>query len=226
MKLCVFGASSRIGSALVRQALGRGHAVTVFYRSDSRSSPLHDVKVVWGDLFCRSDLDRAVQGADAVVCLYRRRPPRYHTLFSQVTAAIIEAMKAHGVKRLLYVADAAIGGGSFKPGLFITAMHWWYEMRYPSVARDRARQEELVVKSGLEWTIIKTPRLTGGPKTGRYRVGTDLKVNAFSKVSREDLGMVILDQLDSVGFVGKRVVVKYRILGFSLLQSLLSNMSC
>jgi putative NADH-flavin reductase len=209
MRLCIFGASGRTGSALIRQALGRGHAVTAFYRSDSRASPPRDVNIVWGDLFCRGDMDRAVRDADAVVCLYGQRPPRYHTLFSPVTADVIEAMKTHGARRLLFITDVLTGSGCFKRSLFLTAMHWLIRKRYPALAQDRVQQEDLVQRSGLEWTIIKTLRLTAGPRTGSYQIGADLKVKAFSRVSREDLSAAILDQLDSAEFFGKQAVVQY-----------------
>jgi putative NADH-flavin reductase len=209
MRLCIFGASGRTGSALIRQALGRGHSVTAFYRSDSRASPPPDVNIVWGDLFCRGDIDRAVRDADAVVCLYGQRPPRYHTLFSPVTADVIEAMKAHGARRLLFISDVLTGSGCFKHSLFATAMHWLIRKRHPALAQDRVQQEDLVEESGLKWTIIKTPRLTAGPRTGKYRIGANLKVKVFSRVSREDLSAAILDQLDSAEFVGKQVVLQY-----------------
>lgn len=210
MNLCVFGASGRTGSTLVRQALERGHHVTAFCRTDScRSAFPLEVKRVWGDLYQRKDVDRAIQDADAVVCLYGQRPPSTNVFCAKVTEIIIESMKALGVKRLLCVTGAMIGAYPIRRSLFIKAMKCLFRKRQPAVAQDRASQEDLIEKSGLEWIIIKPPRLTEGKKAGRYRAGEDLKVNAFSRISRADLGAFILDQAGTDEFVGKRVVVEY-----------------
>ncbi len=210
MKLCVFGASGRTGSALVRQALDRGHRVTAFCRNESsRANFSLGASIVWGDLARRKDVDQAIRDADAVVCLYGQRPPVVHVFCARATAEIIESMKALGVRRLLCVTGAIIGDYPLRRSLFIRVMRRLFQKQQPDVARDRAMQEELIEKSGLAWTIVKPPRLTEGKKRGGYRAGTDLKVGAFSRISREDLGAFILDHLGSDEYVGKRVVVKY-----------------
>lgn len=210
MNLCVFGASGRTGSALVRQALERGHQVTAFCRTDScRSAFPLEVKRVWGDLYQRKDVDRAIQDADAVICLYGQRPPSTNVFCAKVTETIIESMKALGVTRLLCVTGAMVGAYPQRRSLFVRLMKWLFRKRQPTVAEDREKQEEMVEKSGLEWTVVKPPRLTEGKKTGWYQAGADLKVSAFSRISRADLSAFILDQIGSNEYVGKRVVVEY-----------------
>lgn len=210
MNLCVFGASGRTGRALVRQAVDRGHTVTAFCRSESShvSFPF-GVRLVWGDLLSRGDVDKAVAGADAVICLYGQRPANMHVFCADVTETIIRSMKALGIKRLLCVTGSMIGESPASRSPFLRLMKRRFRRRQPKIAADCERQEELVERSGLTWTIVKPPRLTEGRRRGTYRAGADLRVNAFSRISREDLGAFILDQLDSDEQVGKRVVVEY-----------------
>lgn len=210
MNLCVFGASGRTGSALVRQAVDRGHAVTAFCRSESThvAFPL-GVKLVWGSLLRREDVEKAIAGADAVVCLYGQRPASTHVFCSEVTATIIGSMKALDVKRLLCVTGAMIGDYPANRSPFIRLMKWLFRKKQPNIAADREQQEDVIMRSGLAWTVVKPPRLTEGRKRGGYRAGEDLGVNAFSRISREDLGEFILDALGSDEHVGKRVVVEY-----------------
>lgn len=210
MNLCVFGASGRTGSALVLQAVDRGHAVTAFCRSESThvAFPL-GVKLVWGSLLRREDVDKAIAGADAVVCLYGQRPASTHVFCSEVTSIIIQSMMALGVKRLLCVTGAMIGDHPADRSPFIRLMKWLFKKQQPDIAADREQQENVIMRSGLAWTVVKPPRLTEGRKRGGYRAGEDLGVNAFSRISREDLGAFILDELGSDTHVGKRVVVEY-----------------
>jgi putative NADH-flavin reductase len=84
-----------------------------------------------------------------------------------------------------------------------------YEKQQPAAARDREQQEMLIEASGLDWTIVKPPRLSDGPGRGRYRSGEDLGVGAFSHISRADLSAFILTQLDSDEYLKKRAVIQY-----------------
>jgi uncharacterized protein YbjT (DUF2867 family) len=83
-----------------------------------------------------------------------------------------------------------------------------YQKQQPALADDRAKQERVVVASGLDWTVVKPPRLTNGPLRGRVRSGESLKVGALSSISRADLARFMLDEVESPQHVGKRVVVQ------------------
>ena len=54
--------------------------------------------------------------------------------------------------------------------------------------------------SGLDWTVVRGPRLTDAPATGSYRVGW-VGVNASTQIARADLARFILTQLDDDTFV-------------------------
>lgn len=207
MRLSVFGASGRIGSYLVRFARERGHEMTVFFRKDSHSLPPFGATVVWGDLRNPGDIERAVTGADAVICLYSGRPPRPHVFSAATAASVVDAMKALGVKRLINVENSWFSGG---PGsdLLVRVMGAVSLLPYPDTARDRATQRELIEASGIDWTIIESPRLTGKTRSKDYRIGPDLRVTLSACITREALAAAVLDQAESDRFVRQRVVVR------------------
>jgi len=68
---------------------------------------------------------------------------------------------------------------------------------------DKERYEQLVRASDLDWTLVRPPRLTGGPATGRVRVGTDLRMGMAAKVSRADVAAFVLAQVGDDTWVGK-----------------------
>jgi uncharacterized protein YbjT (DUF2867 family) len=91
---------------------------------------------------------------------------------------------------------------------FMRSMRSSYQKQQPALARDRTDQEQRVEASGLDWTLVKPPRLSDGKAGGRIRFGENLKVGAFSSISRADLSRFILDQVDSREYVSKKVVVQ------------------
>lgn len=60
--------------------------------------------------------------------------------------------------------------------------------------------EDVVRASGLDWTVLRPPRLTDKPLTGRYRIRTGLKVRHGTQVSRAGvahLALAVADDRDT-----------------------------
>lgn len=69
MNVTVFGATGGVGSQVVDQLRSRGHTVTAYIRNPGKAPGTwdQDITVVVGELSDPAAIDRAVQGADAVV---------------------------------------------------------------------------------------------------------------------------------------------------------------
>ncbi|MBL7138186.1 MAG: SDR family oxidoreductase, partial [Bacteroidales bacterium] len=167
MKIAVFGASGRTGIVTVYQALNKGHEVNAFAREAHNVTIRHPkIKVIQGDILEYEKVKQAVEGTDAViVTLGQDGNKPLHTL-SDGTANIIKAMKETGVKRLICMSSAGILGDDTHPvfGKVIVPLF------LNNVYKDKKRQMEIIRESGLEWVIIRPPRLTQAPKTGRYQL--------------------------------------------------------
>jgi putative NADH-flavin reductase len=208
-KICIFGASGATGLTLTGQALERGFDVTAFVRSEAAKEKLPPgMTVVVGNLLDRADVERAITGMDAVIIAIGARLNSPDVFCAEATQNIIEAMKARGMRRLICQTGAMIGD---YPHLswFMRTMRNSYQKQQSALARDRAGQEQRVASSGLDWTIVKPPRLSNGKARGHLRCGEALKVGAMSSLSRSDLGRFLLEQVDSHEYICKRVVVQY-----------------
>jgi putative NADH-flavin reductase len=208
-KICIFGASGATGLALTQLAREDGHCVVAFVRSQPAKEKLPPgVTVVVGNLLNRNDVEQALARCEAIICAIGPRSSSPEVFCADSTQNIIEAMKAQGVRRLVCITGAMIGD---YPHLswFMRRMKNSYQKQQSALARDRAEQEQRVATSGLDWTLIKPPRLTGGPARGRVRSGENLSIGALSSISRLDLSRFILDGMETPGYIGKRVVVRY-----------------
>ena len=65
--------------------------------------------------------------------------------------------------------------------------------------------EEIVQKSGLDWTIVRPPRLTDGPRTGKYREREGHLPSFGFKISRADTADYMIKIAESHGEIGKIV---------------------
>src|SRR5438309_7291304 len=96
MKLLVLGATGGTGLELVRQAIEHGHSVTAFVRSPERLKPFGDrIIVKQGNLLNSAELERVIQGQDAVLSGFGPRLPISNAdanLLRQFAVALTTAM--------------------------------------------------------------------------------------------------------------------------------------
>jgi putative NADH-flavin reductase len=63
---------------------------------------------------------------------------------------------------------------------------------FPAVVRDATEMETIVQRSGLDWTIVRPPRLTDKPPTGKYRVSEGHLPRFGLSISRADVADFML----------------------------------
>jgi 4-hydroxy-tetrahydrodipicolinate reductase len=83
-------------------------------------------------------------------------------------------MQQTGITRLLCQTGGMIGPGPRTlPFAWLTAL---VHRQQPGVMADRESQEQVVMNSGLRWTLIKPPRLTNHPTARPVNAAPDLKL--------------------------------------------------
>ncbi|HTV82864.1 MAG TPA: SDR family oxidoreductase [Acidobacteriaceae bacterium] len=201
MRLFILGATGGTGRQLVDEALKRGHQVTALVRSPQKmGAPREALTVIGGNVLSAEALAGAMAGHDAVLSTLGPPGPRRNTITSEGARATVEAMQAAGVQRLLIVGVAVL----FEDAGWLA----WVLRRtlLRNVAADSAEMERVVRGSALEWTIVRPPRLTNGPRTEGYGVADDhLPAGATGMVSRADVACFLLDEAERPAHV-RRVV--------------------
>lgn len=196
MKLLIVGASGGTGRELVAQALERGHDVTALVRKPTRLRIEHPrLRVVTGDVMEGSTLDAAIRGQEAVLSALGHTRWFYPTrILSAGTANLLEAMKAHGVRRLVVETALGIGDSWWQMGLYYTL--FVRVVILPFYFRDKRRQEAVIRRSGAEWTIVRPGALNNGPRRGVYRQGARVGHWLWTvSISRADVAAFMLDTL-------------------------------
>jgi uncharacterized protein YbjT (DUF2867 family) len=68
---------------------------------------------------------------------------------------------------------------------------------------DPALMEDAVRRSGLDWTVVRPPRLTDGPLTANYRTEYGQNIRGGFLISRADVAHLMLHTLDRPETVGQ-----------------------
>lgn len=146
MRLAITGATGFVGSHLLSRAIAAGHEVVALTRRPQEDRP--GVRWVEGSLDKRSALQRLVGDAQAVIHVAGviNAPDAVGFEAGNVTGtlALLAAATAAGLHRFVHVSSLAA--------------------REPSLSLyggSKARSEELVRRSGLDWAIVRPPAVYG-----------------------------------------------------------------
>jgi NADH dehydrogenase len=151
MKIFISGATGFVGGHLCRELFSRGHALRLLSHRRTVSG-LDGAEYVPGDATSAEDCIKAAAGCDAVINLvgiireYPGQGVTFERLHIEVTRNMTSAAGQNGIKRYLHMS--ALGS---RPGA-VSGYH-----------RSKYEAEELVVASGLDYTIFR-PSMIFGPK--------------------------------------------------------------
>lgn len=146
MKLAVTGGTGFVGSRLIDVALAAGHEVKALIR---RSQPEREgVEWIAGDLHDRAALELLVGDVDATIhvagVISGHNAATFELGNVGGTLAMLAAATAGGVHRFVHVSSLAAR-----------------EPKLSLYGASKARAEELIRSSGLDWSIVRPPAVYG-----------------------------------------------------------------
>jgi putative NADH-flavin reductase len=217
MKVALIGATGRIGSRILAEALARGHSITGISRHPE-TLPKHERVVGRGiDLHDVDALTAALRGHDAVIYSYGPgfdfiSAPDVFDMYVNAHKALLAAVKASGVKRLLCVGGAA----SLKTPADVELLN---SPDWPPVFKKEGPRglRELKVMLGkepdLDWVFLSPSIIIEpGERTGAYRLGKDHILygpDGKSRITMEDYAVAMVDELERSAHHRERFTVGY-----------------
>lgn len=213
MKIALIGATGFVGSAILKEAVDRGHEVAAIVRNPDKLTPHAKLHPKKGDVYNEDEVVRLVTGHDAVISAFNpgwSNPDIYN---QQVRGArsIINGVKKAGVKRLLFVGGA--GSLEVKPGIQSVDLPEFPAEYKQGALATREALNMLRKEVNLEWSFLSpSADLSPGKRTGKFRLGTDqLLTNAQgeSRISVEDYAMAMIDEVEMPKHIRRRFTVGY-----------------
>lgn len=212
MKIVLIGASGRVGTLILEEALSRNYDVVALVRNPENII-INDkrLKVIKVDVL-HDDFSSLLSDVDAVISAYNPgwQNPNIYNDFIKGSAAILATSKIAGVKRLLVVGGA--GSLEINGSQLVDSKDFPEEWKQGALG---ARDFLNILKKDKEikWTFLSPAIMLGpGERTGKYRIGTDSPVfdsKGECKISFADLAVALLDELEKGQFIQKRFTIGY-----------------
>ncbi len=220
LNVLVYGASGKIGSHVVDEALNRGHRVTAVSRDPARITLRHEnLSVRRGDVLDADSIDSLLAGHDVVVTSVRGvigEKEGKNTLQRIAVENVVEGIRRHqqGAPRLINVGGS--GTLEVRPGVL-------YADAIPKLFISRKLEAEIEGQilaleylrgvGDVDWTYITPPkRFTDGKRRGEYRIGGDQMLKnkrGRSRISRSDFAVAVIDEAENAAYLRRRFTVAY-----------------
>lgn len=185
-KVLVLGASGQIARHVIDQLAGKPTVIqTLFARQPVKIHKPHPAnsRIIMGDVLNHAALEQAMVGQDVI----------YANLTGEdldlQAKAVIAAMKATGVRRLIFVLS--LGIYDEVPGKFGE----WNNAIIGEPLRPFRRAADAIEASGLDYTILRPAWLTD-EDTIDYELTTRNEPFKGTVVSRKSVAVLIADMID------------------------------
>ncbi|KAM5146224.1 flavin reductase (NADPH) [Mantella aurantiaca] len=192
----IFGATGMAGQVILARALDEGYNVTVLVRDPARlPADKKPNRIVVGDVLNKGDVAKAVEGQDAVVIvLGTRNDLGPTTMMSEGTRNIVEAMKEHGIHKVV--------------GCMSSFLLWDIAKVPPRLRHltdDHIRMHQILKDSTLDYVAVLPPHIAADkPLTADYKVSEERGGNV---ISIHDLSHFFLQCLKTKEYDGKSVTL-------------------
>lgn len=191
MHVAVFGATDKVGKLVVVKLVEQGHSVSAFEDSINPFADHPNIKVVLGDVNNQDDVDRAVQGADAVITTMGTWKGAGG--FAQAMNYVINCMEQHGIWRIISLTDVHVQIDGDSPGIVNQWRRKLATFLEPQTIRDREDQIRFLQASKLDWTVLRSPRIRASGK-GSWRYAAD-QPSPLESVHASDVADALVAQM-------------------------------
>ncbi|MGJ4964330.1 NAD(P)-dependent oxidoreductase [Bradyrhizobium sp. HKCCYLRH3061] len=207
--ILVLGATGGTGRLIVRDALARGHHVTALVRSPERAGDLQGAQLIVGDARDEATLRKALKGQNAVISSLGTplSPFREVTTLSTSTRALVNAMKAEHVARLVAITGIGAGDSRGHGGFVYDRLILPLLLR--NIYADKNRQEAVIRDSGLDWLIVRPAMLNDKPGGQKLRALTDLAGFHGGTIARADVARFVVDQVSDDSFLHRSPLITW-----------------
>ena len=199
--IALFGGTGRTGVRVRDRALAAGFDVRLLARNPSVAFIPHErLTVITGDVLDPRSVEETVSGADAVISVFGQVKGSPATLQTEGTRVIVDAMQRLGIHRIITLSGGGLRDSHDRPKLADRVITLALKTLAGKVLADAEGHLQVLADSGLDWTVVRGPRLTERPGLGAYRVGW-VGVDTGTQISRDDLADFILTQVNDRQFV-------------------------
>jgi nucleoside-diphosphate-sugar epimerase len=199
-KIAVIGGAGKSGIYLVKALLRHGFPLRVLLlhpENFTLTNPL--IEIVPGDVRDYKTVESLFEGCRAVVSTLGYTKGETVPVFSAATLNIIKAMKVHQINRYVVTTGLNVDTPEDHKSPQTQFATDWMRTNYPQSTLDKQVEYEELVKSDVDWTLVRLPMINQTDEMPEIKVS--LEDCPGDKISATSLAEFIIRQLPDETYV-------------------------
>ena len=221
LRILVYGATGKVGSHVVDEALNRGHIVTAVSRDPSRIAQIRDnLSALQGDILDPESVASLAVDQNVLIISVRgivgkSKDPNdaIQRIAPEIVVNVLRDI-GDGAPRLIHVGGA--GSLEVEPGVLYADMLpkvFLPKSLELEIAGQVLALEYLQTVTDVGWSYATPAKnFTNGKRTGTFRIGGDQLLEdsrGRSRISRADFAVALIDEAENAEYVQQRFSVAY-----------------
>jgi putative NADH-flavin reductase len=206
----VLGANGGVGRQVIELALQQGHTVTAILRTPAKLTITHpNLVVVKGDIMNPVMWETHLQHQDVIISAIGKNTTKKTVLYSLGNKNLIDAMKRMGASRVFFISASGLAVNPSHNIFLRFLTKYILQKILKNPYADLWRMEEIIKQTGLNYTIMRPPRLINKPVTGVYRFAVNHFLKGATTISRADLAHFMLANVYNEAIYKTTVEIAY-----------------
>jgi len=209
MKILILGATGRTGKWVLQEALQKSYEVHVLVRDPTKITENKNLTVFKGTPTDKTMLSKAAETCNAIISVLnisrtsdfpwaKLRTPK--TFLSDVMHHIVKVSKEHEIKRAVVCSAWGVNNTN-------SEIPFWFRWmighsNIGAAYTDHERQENILIYSDLNWTIVRPVGLING-KPSKIRVSYNHKPKPKLTISRRSVAAFMVNTIENDSLIGK-----------------------
>ena len=204
MKVALFGATGRVGQAILTLLLEEDIDVTAMVRKPEKVQPRAGLSVLQGDARNSADIVEATAGVDAIISALGTDKT---SVLTEFISHIVPIMHQQHLKRIITIGTAGILDSRAELGL-LRYQSSESKRKSTTAAQEHHKVFDVLKDTSLEWTIVCPTYLPTGASTDEYIVMRDYLPEGAVQTTTGDAALFTVKELLKNDHIGYRVGIK------------------
>ncbi|MFD2601304.1 NAD(P)-dependent oxidoreductase [Flavobacterium suzhouense] len=201
IKIAVIGGTGKAGSFLIKE-LKKQHIKFKAMVRNPENSNFSPEQFLKGNVSDYETVVSLLKDCDVVISMLGMgTSSNPSTIFTTATANIIKAMGEANIKRYIVITGLNVDTPSDDKGEKSKMATGWMMTHYPETTKNKQQEYELLVKSDLDWTMVRLPMIMQTDEKPEINISLlDCPGDAISATS---LAKFVIDQIDDPTYIRK-----------------------
>lgn len=164
--ILLLGATGKLGSVVLSCLLDKGYPVVAIARNPEKLNIKNqDFKIIEGKVDSSESYKHVPRDIEAVILTLGHGFRTSYPIQENTLKALVPFMEEKKIKRIVSITGAALKTEEDPPSFILGFTNKMAKIVDPFRLEDAIKQQEILEKSTLNWTVVRTPVHKDGNKT-------------------------------------------------------------